>query len=98
VPEERADQQRADGIFAPAHRPGGRGQPRGGESFDDAGRLCFHRGTPLRYARAPLRSAFLHPDFCFAPAAFFQEMTEEDGPRFRRLSGGNGTCSRSIGR
>lgn len=56
--------------------------PVAAESFDDAGRLCFHRGTPLRYARAPLRSAFLHPDFCFAPAAFFQEMTEEDGPRF----------------
>ncbi|MBE5804396.1 MAG: hypothetical protein E7316_07785 [Clostridiales bacterium] len=56
--------------------------PVAAESFDAAGRLCFQRGTPLRYATAPQRSAFLHPDFCFAPAAFFREMRQESGPLF----------------
>ena len=54
------------------------------EGFDGEGRLCFHRGTPLRYAKAPQRSAFIHPDFCFAPSAFFREMLEETGPMFLR--------------
>lgn len=56
--------------------------PVAAESFDDQGQLVFQRGTPLRYATAPLRSAFLHPDFCFAPAAFFREMQGESDPLF----------------
>lgn len=56
--------------------------PVAAEGFDSAGRLCFQRGTPLRYATAPQRSAFLHPDFCFAPAGFFREMLEAEGPLF----------------
>lgn len=56
--------------------------PVAAEGFDDQGRLCFQRGTPLRYATAPQRSAFLHPDFCFAPAGFFREMLGLEGPLF----------------
>lgn len=56
--------------------------PVAAESFDGEGRLCFQRGTPLRYALRPQRSAFIHPDFCFAPAAFFREMQGEDAPLF----------------
>lgn len=44
--------------------------------FDILGRLRYERGTPLRYARKPQRSAFVHRDFCFAPAAFFRQMAE----------------------
>lgn len=50
--------------------------------FERDGQLSFHRGTPLRYARTPLRGAFIHPGFCFAPAAFFREMLGENGPLF----------------
>ncbi len=56
--------------------------PVAAESFDAAGCLCFHKGTPLRYAKAPERSAFLNPAFCFAPAAFFNAMAEESSPLF----------------
>lgn len=56
--------------------------PVAAESFDAQGRLCFQRGTPLRYATAPQKSAFLHPDFCFGPSAFFREMREEEEPLF----------------
>lgn len=56
--------------------------PVAAESFDGDGQLCFQRGTPLRYATRPQRSAFLHPDFCFGPAAFFREMRGENGPLF----------------
>lgn len=56
--------------------------PVAAEGFDMEGRLCFQRGTPLRYATRPQRSAFIHPDFCFGPAAFFREMQEERGPLF----------------
>lgn len=56
--------------------------PVAAEGFDAQGRLCFQRGTPLRYALAPQKSAFLHPDFCFAPSAFFREMRQEEGPLF----------------
>lgn len=56
--------------------------PVAADGFDSQGRLCFQRGTPLRYAAAPLRSAFLHTDFCFAPAGFFREMRKENGPLF----------------
>ena len=59
--------------------------PVAAESFDQQGRLCFHRGTALRYARTPLRSAFLHTDFCFATAGFFREMARDDAqPLFMR--------------
>ncbi|MBR4081098.1 MAG: hypothetical protein IKK21_04880 [Clostridia bacterium] len=50
--------------------------------FDTAGRLCFHKGTPLRYAKTPQVSAFVNPYFCFAPAHFFQEMSAEEPPLF----------------
>lgn len=56
--------------------------PVAAEGFDSQGRLCFHRGTPLRYASVPQRSAFIHQDFCFAPSAFFREMLREEGPLF----------------
>ena len=56
--------------------------PVAADRFGEDGSVCFHRGTPLRYAERPLRSAFIHPDFCFAPAGFFREMLEEDGPLF----------------
>ena len=56
--------------------------PVAAESFDSEGRLCFHRGTPLRYAQRSPRSAFLHPRFCFGPATFFQQVAHSDGPRF----------------
>lgn len=56
--------------------------PIGVEGFDAEGRLCFHRGTPLRYALHSPRTAFLHPRFCFGPAAFFQQVAHSDGPRF----------------
>lgn len=59
--------------------------PVAAEGFDSQGRLCFHRGTALRYARVPQRSAFVHPDFCFAPAAFFREMAADTAqPLFLR--------------
>ena len=56
--------------------------PVAAQAFDEEGRLCFHKGMPLRYAASPVRSAFLHPDFCFAPSAFFRDWSEEPGPRF----------------
>lgn len=56
--------------------------PVAAQAFDSEGQLCFHRGTPLRYAKAPVRSAFLHPYFCFAPSAFFRDIAAEERPRF----------------
>lgn len=56
--------------------------PVAAEAFDRDGCLTFQRGTPLRYAKAPQRGAFIHPDFCFAPAAFYRETAEENIPRF----------------
>lgn len=56
--------------------------PVAAEAFDEGGCLCFHKGTPLRYAREPQLAAFLHPSFCFAPAAFFQAMATEEPPLF----------------
>ena len=59
--------------------------PVAAEGFDPEGRLCFHRGTALRYARAPQRSAFLHRDFCFGPAGFFRDMAQDSpSPMFLR--------------
>ncbi|MBR6027519.1 MAG: hypothetical protein IKP40_00405 [Clostridia bacterium] len=50
--------------------------------FDEQGRLLLGRGTPLRYAKRSERSAFLHPEFCFAPAAFFRAAAEAGPPYF----------------
>lgn len=44
--------------------------PVAAEGFDTAGCLCYHKGTPLRYAKHPMRSAFMNPYFCFGPSAF----------------------------
>lgn len=56
--------------------------PVAAQAFDAAGRVCFQRGTPLRYATLPERSAFLHPDFCFGPQGFFRAMAEAEPPLF----------------
>lgn len=56
--------------------------PVAAERIDRRGRLCFTKGTPLRYALHPQVSAFLHPDFCFAPSAFFRMMKEAEAPLF----------------
>ena len=58
--------------------------PVAADAFDANGMLLFHRGTPLRYARSAQPAAFVHPDFCFGPAAFFREPTEEQEPYFLR--------------
>lgn len=59
--------------------------PVAAESFNAQGAVCFHRGTALRYAKSPQRSAFIHRDFCFASAGFFREMSrQEDLPLFLR--------------
>lgn len=50
--------------------------------FDRRGRILYQRGTPLRYARSPQRSAFLHPDFCFAPSLFFRAVQDTSEPLF----------------
>ena len=47
--------------------------PVAAQGFDEAGRLRYHRGVPLQDASRPQRAAFLHPDFLFAPAAFFHQ-------------------------
>ena len=56
--------------------------PVAAEGFDEEGRLCFRRGVPLCYAKEPVRSAFLHPAFCFGPAQFFQALSGETPPYF----------------
>lgn len=56
--------------------------PVAAEAFDGEGRLCFHRGTPLRYAKQPQISAFLHPWFVFGPAAFYKEADASELPLF----------------
>ena len=58
--------------------------PVAAEGFDPDGQLKFHRGTPLRYAKAAQPAAFIHPDFCFAPATFFCEPGELGEPWFLR--------------
>lgn len=52
------------------------------DGWDADGRLTFRRGTPLRWAKQPMLSAFLHPGFCFAPAAFFRMAAEETDTPF----------------
>ena len=56
--------------------------PVAAERIDRRGQLHYKRGTPLRYARRPVPSAFLNPEFCFAPATFFRAMAKERGPLF----------------
>ena len=56
--------------------------PVAARGFDEKGDLCFQPGTPLCHCPLPQRCAFIHPDFMFAPAAFFKEMKEWDGPLF----------------
>ena len=58
--------------------------PVAAERIDRRSLLHFRRGTPLRYAMHPVPSAFLNPDFCFAPATFFRAMAREEGPLFLR--------------
>lgn len=58
--------------------------PVAADAFDLDGMLVFHRGTPLRYARSPQPSAFIHPHFCFAASAFFREAGEAGEPWFLR--------------
>lgn len=56
--------------------------PVAAERIDRRERLHLRRGTPLRYARHPQRSAFLNPAFCFGPATFFRTMEEAKAPLF----------------
>ena len=56
--------------------------PVAAERIDRRDQLHFRRGTPLRYAVHPVPSAFLHPAFCFAPAAFFRAVARRGGPTF----------------
>ena len=56
--------------------------PVAAEGFDEKGCLCLRRGVPLRYAKEPVRAAFMHPAFCFGPARFFQELSGEEPPYF----------------
>lgn len=51
-------------------------------AIDHRGRLTYRPGTPLRYARHPMRAAFPNPYFCFAPSAFFRLVGHADVPRF----------------
>ena len=66
--------------------------PIGVEGFDAEGRLCFHRGTPLRYALHSPRTAFLHPRFCFGPGPFFSRWRTATGRVFWRRFSSGGTC------
>ncbi len=50
--------------------------PVAAEGFDREGRLIQRRGQPLRYAVDPEPAALIHPDCCFAPAAFFRDVSE----------------------
>ena len=54
--------------------------PVAAEFFHPDGELRCRKGTPLRYARQPLRSFLLQPSFLYGPAAFFQEAAQGDGP------------------
>ena len=51
-------------------------RPLAADRFDRDGRLLLQRGQPLRYAVASEPAAFISPDFCFAPAAFYREAAE----------------------
>lgn len=56
--------------------------PVGAGAFESDGTLTLQQGMPLRHVKAPVRSPFLHPDFCFAPAGFFRAMTRSEEPLF----------------
>lgn len=56
--------------------------PVAAQGFDEAGRLCFQPGTPLCNCPSPQRCAFIHPEFMFAPAAFFKAKKEWEEPLF----------------
>lgn len=56
--------------------------PVAAEGFDEKGSLCFRPGTPLCHCRLPQRCAFIHPEFIFAPAAFFKARKEWEEPLF----------------
>lgn len=58
--------------------------PVAADRFDEEGLLHFHHGSPVRFASQPEMTAFLHPDFCFAPASFFRQLAEGDEPLFMR--------------
>lgn len=57
----------------------------GADAFTVDGELTFRHGTPLKYTTGAERGPFLHEDFVFAAAGFFQSMAEKsDVPRFLR--------------
>ena len=56
--------------------------PLAADRFDGAGRLLLQRGQALRYAVASEPAAFISPDFCFAPAAFYREAAESGNQPF----------------
>lgn len=58
--------------------------PVAADAFDKDGALTFQHGVPMRHAKEPIRTPFLHPDFCFAPAGFFRAVAEGDEPLFMR--------------
>ncbi|MBQ2700870.1 MAG: hypothetical protein IJF65_06910 [Clostridia bacterium] len=56
--------------------------PVAAQGFDEKGSLLFQPGMPLCHCPMPQRCAFIHPEFIFAPAAFFRAMKEWDPPLF----------------
>ncbi len=56
--------------------------PVAADAFTPEDALTYRHGTPLRYAAAPERGPFLHPDFCFGPAGFFRAMADCREPLF----------------
>ena len=59
--------------------------PVGTDAFTLEGELTLRHGTPLKFTTGMERGPFLHPDFVFAPAGFFREMSEaSDIPLFLR--------------
>lgn len=56
----------------------------GVESFDQDGLMHLQQGATLRYAARPRTSAFVHPEFCFAPAQFYLDEPLGREPLFLR--------------
>ena len=56
--------------------------PLAADRFLPDGSLALQRGLPLRYAPASEPAAFISPDFCFAPAAFYRDVEETGEPPF----------------
>ncbi|MBQ8161972.1 MAG: hypothetical protein IJ083_14695 [Clostridia bacterium] len=48
-----------------------------GASKVEDGYLTLHRGAAMHLTTAPQRTPFLNPGFCFAPAAFFRLVAED---------------------